>query len=310
MPTETSELVIFTSVVRHGSFAKAADEHELTPSAVSKLVSRLEEHLGVRLLQRTTRKLALTDVGQSFHARAVQILADLAEAEAEVSMASLRPRGVVRLSAPTVFGRLYVAPLLSTLLQRFPDLSIDLNLSDRFVDLVEEGVDLAIRIGTLSDSRLVARRLCANRRLLVAAPSYLELHGRPETPADLARHECLIFTGLNRPREWQLVGRDGLVSAPVNARLASNNAEALVEAALDGLGIAMGATFATHGALRSGALVRVLPEYEFEPTAMFAVFPSARQLSLKVRAVVDLLSAAFADPPHWDHQLALAPLES
>lgn len=304
MPAETFELIVFSHVVKHSNFARAATELALTPSGVSKIVSRLEQRLGARLLQRTTRKLALTEAGALFYARTMQILADLKEAEAEVSASTARPRGTVRMSAPVAFGRLHIAPLLDRMLKQFPELGIDLTLTDRFVDLVEQGVDLAVRIGALPDSGLVARRLCANRRILVASPAYLERRGMPKSVSELATHECLLFTAQSRSRDWRLIGPGGPARVVANGRLCSNNAEVLLRAAREGCGVARGSTFAAAPALLAGDLVRVLAPYEFEPTAIYIVYPSARQLSRKVRAVIDTLARSFDDPPIWDRSLA------
>jgi DNA-binding transcriptional LysR family regulator len=304
MPVETLELVVFDQVVRHSSFARAADELALTPSGVSKIVSRLESRLGARLLQRTTRRLTLSEAGVLFHARAVRILAELKEAEADVATAAARPRGTLKISAPVAFGRLYLAPLLERWLREFPDLSIDLTLTDQFVDLIEHGIDLALRIGALPDSNLVGRRLCTNRRILVASPQYLGRRGHPKSVADLKNHECLLFTALNKMKEWRLVGPNGLERTVANGRLCSNNAEVLIQAARDGHGIARGATFVVAPALLAGDLVRVLAPYEFEPTAVYAVYPSGRQLSKKVRAVTEALARALPDPPVWDRSLS------
>jgi DNA-binding transcriptional LysR family regulator len=303
MVTETLELTVFHCVVKHSSYAKAADELGLSPSGVSRIVTRLEERLGARLVQRTTRKLSLTEAGTAFHARTAQILVDLADAEAEVQMTTVQPRGNLRVSAPVVFGMMYIAPIIGELLSRHSDLSIDLSLTDRMVDLVEEGMDLAIRIGSLADSRLIARRLCTNHRILVASPEYLARRGTPMHPDDLVQHDCIFFTGFSRPREWKLLGPDGPVSVSLSGRVASSNVQLLTEAAKQGLGITVGATLSVGPALRSGELVRVLNEYEFENTAIFAVYPSARQLSTKVRALVDFLAEQFCDPPSWDRSL-------
>jgi DNA-binding transcriptional LysR family regulator len=300
---ETLELEVFHCVVKHSSYAKAAEELSLSPSGVSRIISRLEERLGARLVQRTTRKLSLTEAGVAFHARTAQVLADLAEAESEVREATLRPRGTLRVTAPVVFGQLHVAQLFEQLLNKYPELSIDLSLTDRFVDLINEGVDLAIRVGSLSDSQLVARRLCTNHRILVASPAYLERHGTPREPSDLGRHECLVFTGFARPREWRLVGPAGLVNVSLNSRVATNNPLVLTDSARRGLGITIGATLSIAPALLSGELVRVLPDYEFEASAIFALFPSARQLSTKVRAAVDFLAQNLEDPPSWDRSI-------
>ncbi|WP_250458691.1 LysR family transcriptional regulator [Microbulbifer litoralis] len=303
MPLDTSAIAVFASVVKHSNFARAAEEQGMTPSGVSRVISRLEERLGVRLLQRSTRRLSLTETGAAFHQRALQILRDLDEAEVEASAASLQPRGLLRLNAPVVFGRQHIAPLLRPLRAKYPELSVELTLSDHFVDLIEEGVDLAVRIGALSDSRLIARRLCANRRLLVASPDYLKHRGTPRAAADLDDHDCLVFTALDRPHQWRLVGPEGPVTVSAAGPLVCNNGEVLTEAAKDGLGIALGATFSVSGALRSGELVRVLPDYEFESTAIYVIYPSTRQLSRKVRAAVDFLASAFDGVPAWDTAL-------
>lgn len=303
MATETYELVVFHSVVKHASYAKAAEELSLSPSGVSRIVTRLEERLGVRLVQRTTRKLSLTEAGAAFHARTSQILLDLADAEAELQTAQLRPRGTLKVTASVVFGQLYLGPLIPELLRHFPELSIDLSLTNRFVDLVDEGIDLAIRIGSLTDSRLIARRLCNNKRVLVATPGYLKEHGVPASPMDLKDHDCVLFTAFAKPREWRLIGPEGPFTVNVSGRIATNNVEVASTAAKQGLGVTVGATLSVGKALLSGELVRVLPDYEFEPTAVFAVYPSARQLSTKVRATVDFLVERMEDPPSWDRAL-------
>ena len=307
MVTETLELTVFHCVVKHSSYAKAAEELALSPSGVSRIVSRLEERLGARLVQRTTRKLALTEAGAAFHARTAQILVDLADAEAEVQETALRPRGNLRVSAPVVFGQLFVAPLLDELLQLYPELSIELSLSDRFVDLIDEGMDLAIRIGSLSDSRLIARRLCTNHRVLVASQAYLDRRGVPSHPSELADHECVLFTSFARPREWKLHGPEGPVTVSVSGRMASNNADVVATAAKRGLGITVGATLVVGPSLKAGELVRVLSDWVFENTSVFALYPSGRQLSTKVRATVDFLAEHLKDPPSWDRQLIGVP---
>lgn len=300
---ETLELTVFHCVVKHASCAKAAEELCLSPSGVSRIISRLEERLGVRLVQRTTRKLSLTEEGSAFHMRTAQILLDLSEAEDELQHATLRPRGTLRVTASVVFGQLHVAPLLEQLLQRHPELSVDLRLTDRFVNLVDEGVDLALRVGALPDSQLVARRLCTNHRILVAAPKYLAGRAPIQHPNDLAAHDCLAFTRFARPREWRLVGPNGTDMISINGRVASNNPLVLTEAAKRGLGITIGATLSIAPALLSGELVRVLPDFEFEPSAIFALYPSARQLSSKVRSAVDFLAENLSDPPSWDRSI-------
>ena len=303
MVTETQELAVFSCVVKHASYARAAEELSLSASGVSRIITRLEERLGARLVQRTTRKLSLTEVGAAFHARAIQILADLADAEAEVQKTATQPKGTLKVTAPLMFGHLYLAPMLGELLEQFPNLSLDVSLTNRFVDLIEEGMDLAIRVGQLADSRLIARRLCTNHRVLVAAPSYLERFGTPETPEDLSHHQCVLFDGFAKPAEWRLIGPSGQATVAVAGRVATNNVETLTSAAKQGVGITVGATMSVGPALLSGELVRVLSDYEFEPTAVFAVYASARQLSTKIRATVDFLASRLSDPPIWDQQL-------
>jgi DNA-binding transcriptional LysR family regulator len=301
---EMGEMTLFATAIRLGSFARAAAEQGIAPSAVSRAVSRLEQKLGARLIQRTTRHLALTEVGRRYHARVVQLLSDVTEAEAEASAGSVAARGVVRLSLPVVFGRLHVTPLLGPLLTAHPELSVELLLADRYVDLVEENIDLAIRIGALTDSRLVVRRLCANRRILVASPDYVARRGAPSRPAELVDHHAILFSAMARPEEWALVGPEGPARVTLASRLVADNGEVATEAAVAGLGITLGATFSVAGHLAAGRLVRVLPGHAFAPSAIQAVFPSARQLSRKVRVLVDALVAAFPDPPPWDRRLA------
>jgi DNA-binding transcriptional LysR family regulator len=303
MPTETHELVAFHAVVKHSSFAKAAEELSLSPSGVSRIVTRLEERLGVRLVQRTTRSLSLTEAGAAFYVRASQILADLLDAEAEVQKATARPRGNLRITASLLFGQMYIAPVLDEILALYPELSIDLTLTNRFVDIIDEGIDLAIRIGALSDSRLIARRLCSNKRVLVASPDYLARRGVPKHPDELAQHDIVVYTGFARAREWKLIGPDGPVSVGISGRIGTNNIAVLGDTAKKGLGITVGPTMSVNEELVKGELVRVLPEYEFEQSAIFAVYPSARQLSTKVRAVVDFLAGKFVDPPTWERML-------
>ena len=304
MVTETQELIVFHAVVKHASYAKAAEELALSASGVSRIVTRIEERLGVRLVQRTTRKLSLTEAGSAFHARTAQILLDLAEAEAEIQEHQLRPRGLLKMSASVFFGQLHIAPLLDELLKRFPELSVDLTLSNRFVDLIDEGVDLAVRIGALTDSRLVARRLCTNKRILVASPDYLARRGVPTSVEGLRDHDCVIYTGFSKSREWKLIGSNGPVTVPISGRLATNNVEVLTATAKQGHGITVGATVSVAAPLLSGELVRVLPDFEFEPSAVFAVYPSSRQLSSKVRATVDFLAEKITEPPSWDRSLS------
>jgi DNA-binding transcriptional LysR family regulator len=200
------------------------------------------------------------------------------------------------MSAPVVFGRLHLPALLAELSEQYPELSINLDLTDRFVDLVDEGYDLALRIGALTDSRLIARRLCANKRVLVASKAYVVRCGTPQTIEDLQNHTCVLFTAIERPREWRLIGPDGALTVSVSGVLSSSNGEVVSELVKLGRGVGLGALFSIGEEIHAGALVRVLPQYEFEPTSVFALYPSTRQLSSKVRLMVDALSHRFSGP--------------
>jgi DNA-binding transcriptional LysR family regulator len=298
--TDIRELMVFHAVVKHESFAAAAAELRLTASGVSRVVTRLETRLGTALFERTTRRLSLTPAGTVFRNRTEHLLRELTTAELEVQQAAVEPTGTLRLGAPVPFGQAYLAPLIGALLARHSALSVELILQDGINDLVEEGIDLVVRIGLLKDSRLVARRLCSNRRILVASPAYLDMHGTPEKPEDLANHVCLPCTYMVRPNEWRLLGPNGAARVSIGGGLASNNVGVLVAAAEAGHGISMGPTQSVARALASGRLSRVLPGWEFERTAIYALYPSRRQLSAKVRATVDFLSEHFTDPPPWD----------
>jgi len=303
--TDVHDLLVFHAVVRRGSLAAAAEELRLNASGVSRLMKRLETRLGVRLFERTTRRLTLTQAGSCFHGRTQCLLADLAGAELEVQQATREPSGTLRMGAPVPFGQTYLAPLMGALLEQFPSLSVELILQDGINDLVEEGIDLVVRIGLLRDSRLVSRRLCGNRRILVASPSYLRQRGTPTQPSDLSNHVCLPCTYLAHPNEWKLFGQEGTAQVAIGGGLASNNIGVLVAAAEAGQGISVGPTQSVAPALRAGRLVQVLPGWEFERTAIYALYPSRRQLSAKVRATVDFLSEHFPDPPPWDEGLPL-----
>ncbi len=304
MVTDVRDLEVFHAVVRYESYAKAAAQLRMSSSAVSKLIQRLEERLGVQLFERTTRRLSLTKAGMVFHARTADLLQDLAEAEAMVRRATRDASGTLRIGAPVPFGQAYLAPILGQLMDRCPRLSVELILQDDISDVILEGIDVVVRVGTLRDSRLVARKLCSNRRVLVASPRYLARHGTPQQPEDLGGHVCLPCTYMLRPGEWRLAGPEGLVSVRIGGGIASNNIGVLVDAAEQGLGISMGPTQSTASALIRGSLVRVLPQYEFERTGIYALYPSRKQLPSKVRAAIDFLSESFRDPPSWDRRLA------
>jgi DNA-binding transcriptional LysR family regulator len=291
----------FVRVAESGSFSKAAERLHSSKSAVSRQVSALEAELGARLIHRTTRALTLTEAGRSYFEQAVRILADLAEANASVGQLQAAPRGRLRVSAPMSFGFLHLAPAVPDFLARHPDVELDLIMNDRFVDLVDEGFDVAVRIGTLADSSLVARKLAPMRRAVCAAPSYLARRGTPASPDELKTHECLCYSNVGMAQEWRFVRADGRPwSVEVRGRLHANNGDALRAAALRGFGLAVLPSFLVGRDFQSGALVPVLEEFLPQDSAVYAVYPHARHLSPKVRAFVDFLAERFGPDPYWD----------
>ena len=296
-------LAIFAKVVEMRSFAGAAGELALSKATVSKAVTRLERRLGARLFNRTSRQIALTDAGQKLAARAARLLSDGEAAENEALAQSAVPRGLVRLAVPMSYGIKAVAPLLPEFLAAYPEVSIDLHLGDAMVDLVGEGFDAAVRIGSLTDSSLVARRLAGIRRVLCASPDYLARHGVPQTPDDLKSHDCLSNTNITITREWRFIRPDDGAPWPVEVkgRMIANSGDLLRVAALHGHGFVHLPTFIVGEDLRAGTLVSVLEPYVAQDLTLNAVYPTARHLSPKVRAFVDFLAERFGgDKPYWD----------
>ena len=293
-------IAVFTRVAETGSFSTAARDLGLSKSAVSKRVAALEDRLGARLINRTTRRLSLTEVGVAFYERAVRILTELEEAEQAVSRLHGEPRGTLRINMPMSFGIGHVAPALADFMARYPELRVAMELTDRRVDLIEEGVDLAIRIAELPDSSFIARRLAPARRAVCASPEYWLRHGRPRHPAELADHTCLIYTYLSAQREWRFKGPKGPVSVRVSGCLEANNGDALRDAAVAGLGVYLAPTFIVGDDLRTGRLEEVLAEYEDSRLSVYAVYPHRQHLSAKVRAFVDFLVERFGPEPYWD----------
>jgi DNA-binding transcriptional LysR family regulator len=292
-----SGFTLFAAVVEAGSFTAAAAGLGMTKSAVSKAVSRLEARLGARLLNRTTRRLRLTEAGRSFHERCVRILAEAEEAEQAVSDLQLAPRGTLRINAPVIFGMQYLAALLPDFMVRYPDLAVEVSLNDRYVDLVEEGYDVAVRIGRLADSSLVARRLCESRHVVCAAPGYWERRGRPGRPADLAAHDCLLYSYLSTGDQWRFEGPDGPVSVRVSGPLSSNNGDVLRVAALAGRGVVLLPLFSCGRDLAAGRLEAALAEFVCPAGGLHAVYPPDRRPPAKVRAFVDFLVARLGRAP-------------
>jgi DNA-binding transcriptional LysR family regulator len=295
-------LKAFVAVVNAGSFAAAAGKLGLSRAMTTKHIQTLEEQLGARLLNRTTRRLALTEAGRAFHGRAERILADLEEAEAAVGDAHSSPKGLLRVAAPMSFGVMHLGSAIADFMCECPDMAVELILNDRTIDLIDEGVDVAVRIGRLADSSLIAKRIAPARMAVCASPSYLQAHGAPKTPEDLARHACLEYTLASRGQDWVFVGPCGETKAVrVAGPLKANNGEVLMQAALAGRGITHVPTFMAGPHLAAGRLVTVLaPDWQPEEIGISAVYPPTRHLSAKVRRFVDFLALRFADPP-WDN---------
>jgi DNA-binding transcriptional LysR family regulator len=290
----------FVHVAEAKSFTAAAERIGLSRSAVGKSVLRLEDRLGVRLLQRTTRRVSLTSEGAVFHERCIRILADLDEAEMSMLSHSQAPRGQLRLELPVSFGRLHVLPIVSQFMSKWPEISVNVSFNDRYVDLIDEGIDLAIRLGGSDDSRLMTRLLAPHRLVTCASPAYLASRGTPQDVEQLADHSCLAFIHGGRPIEWRF-NIDGQVrSVAIKGRFSATNAEALRDATLAGYGIARLATFLISDDLRAGRLLRVLDDVSADGPSVRAVYPSSRHLSPKVRSFIDELLSAWRPEPPWD----------
>jgi len=291
---------VFAQVVEAGSFAKAAERLSLSTSATSRHVAELEAHLQTRLLNRTTRRVSLTESGRAFYERTVQLLADLAEAEQEASSAAVVPRGTIRLTTSVNFGVRHVAPAISAFLAEHRQVRFDVSLSDRIVDLVEEGFDLAIRIGAPAADNLVARKLGETRLVPCASPGYLAEHGAPKTPEDLATHSCLTYEYVSPRHVWRFLDRAGVERAVrVSGRLHSNNGDLLAEAAASGAGIVFEPAFIVGPEVRAGRLVPLLQDFVPPPVPIYALYPSRKHLSAKVRRFVEFLSERFSQAQDW-----------
>ena len=298
---DLNDIAVFVAVVDAGSFTRAAERLNLSRPVVSKYVSRLEDQLGVRLLNRTTRRLSLTEAGRIFHARSRRGLDDIADARAEISRLQEHPRGVLRINVPMSFGILHIAPLLPAFMQQYPDISVEMDLNDRKLDVIDEGFDVSVRIGELPDSSLIARRLAPCRHVIVAAPAYLEARGMPRKPEELRDHDILSYSLQQSAQNWHFLDPAGRsIQVPADSRLQVNNSLALREALLGGLGIARTPTFLVGEDLRQGRLTRLLGDHQSLEVSVFVVYPQRRHLSPKVRAFIEFLAEKIQDPPYWD----------
>lgn len=296
-----TQMTIFVRAVEEGGFSAAARALGLTPSAVSKHISRLEDRLGMRLLNRTTRHINLTEEGQALYDRYARIVAEIEEAEEWAKASRGSVRGTIRAAATVAFAKYQVLPLVPEFLARYPELRLHLEVTDRSVDLVEEGVDVAIRFTEqLSDPSLVARRLAVNRRIVCAAPPYIEARGEPQKPEDLLKHNCLTLYTVSTFNEWEFEGPEGKRVLHVSGSFETNSADALYHAALAGLGIARLSTYLVGPDLKAGRLVMLLPQYTHEKASILAVYPHRRHVSPKVRAFVDFLLEKFTPVPPWE----------
>lgn len=292
---------VFAQVVETGSFAGAAERLNLSTSAASRHVADLEAHLHARLLNRTTRRVSLTETGRAYYERCVQLLGELEEAEQEAARAAVVPRGTIKLTTSAVFGTRHVAPAIAAFLAEHPEVRFDVSLSERVVDLVEEGFDLAIRIGTAGGQNLVARKLGETRLVPCAAPAYLAARGAPRVPEDLAGHNCFTYEYVTQRGVWRFRDPSGKVRlVRVSGNLHSNSGDFVAEAAVRGAGIAFEPAFIVGPEVRAGRLVPLLQEFTPEPLPIYAVYPSRKHLSAKVRLFVDFLVAAYAGTRDWD----------
>jgi DNA-binding transcriptional LysR family regulator len=296
-----TSMSVFVKVVARRSFAVAARELRLSRAGVSKHVLALEQSLGVRLLNRNTRRLSLTEVGTVVHERYARILEEIDEVEASAGALQMTPRGVLRVASSVSFGIAHLAAAIADYLAKYREVSIDLVLNDRTIDLIEEGFDVAVRVGHLADSSLIARRLAPIRLVLCTSPEYLARYGAPTHPSDLQHHDCVVYIFREGHGEWRFVGPDGAEeTVHISGRLRANNGNLLRVAVLKGQGIGLAPTFLVGEDLAAGRLLRLLPDYAPVEEDLAAVYPHRRQLSAKVRSFVDFLAERFAREPEWD----------
>jgi DNA-binding transcriptional LysR family regulator len=294
------QIYAFVMVVEQMSFTKAADKLDMAKSSLSRRVSELEQRLGVQLLHRTTRKLSLTDQGQQFYQRSVQILAELEDAEELISNEQVGLKGRIRMAAPLSFSNQHLSSVVAEFKLLYPNIDLNIDLNDRQIDLVEEGFDLAVRAGNLQDSNLLVRKLGIVRMATCASPEYLKRYGIPEHPSQLPDHQGLYYTNVPANLGWRYLIDARLQSFMPKNNLSANNGDFLVRAAVNGLGLVNSPTFISYRLLQSGDLVRVLADFPSPETGLYAVFPPGRLMPARVRVLVDFLQNRFGDHPYWD----------
>jgi len=290
----------FATVVAEGAFTRAAERLDMSPQLASKYIGRLEARLGVRLLNRSTRRLSLTEAGRAYYDRVRQVLADIEDMENAVSDLSVRARGTLRINAPMSFGQLHLARAVAEYQSEQPEVEVDLTLNDRVVDIISEGFDLAVRIGRLAESALVARRLAPVRLVVCGAPAYFERRGVPRAPGDLSEHECLRYAYAADSDRWSFEHEGAACTVRVKGGFSANNGDALRAAALAGRGIILQPTFIVGEDIRAGRLRTILDEYRVAALGVHAVYSHRQYLSAKVRTFVDFLADYFGSPPYWD----------
>ncbi|MCK5649406.1 MAG: LysR family transcriptional regulator [Gammaproteobacteria bacterium] len=295
-----NSMSLFVEVAKSNSFTATADKIGISRAQVSKSVMQLEKHLGARLLNRTTRRISLTETGRIYYERCNAILQDIEEIEGIASEQTSTPHGTLTLNVPTSFGILHLNEAISVYIKHYPQVQISLSLADRFVDVVAEGFDLVIRIAELEDSSLIARKIAPCQLVLCASPDYIKKNGEPGVPQDLAIHNCLTYSNNLKPDIWELQGVDGKESIKVSGSISADNGDILKTAAVSGLGITLLPTFIVGSEFCSGQLQQVLPDYYSSEISIYAIFPSRRYLSAKVRTFVDFLSDYFGETPYWD----------
>lgn len=294
------QISTFAAVATKGSLSAAAREEGVAPAVISRRLDALEERLGVKLLLRTTRTLSLTYEGSAFLEDCQRILNDLSNAEASVSLGGIKASGHLRISAPGGFGREHVAPLVHDFVREHPEVTVSLDLSDRVVDLLNENIDCAVRIGVLPDSSLVGVKLADNQRLVVATPTYLERHGTPKHPQDLTRHNCLNLISSGAPGGWVFSLEDGATPIRVSGNLACNDGSSILDWVLNDAGLAWRSRWEVQQHLQTGKLVTVLDEFVAPPNAIYAVFPQRKHLPLRVRLWIDFLKHRYSSSAYWN----------
>jgi DNA-binding transcriptional LysR family regulator len=293
---------MFVRIVETGNFSAVARQLGTTQPTISKQLTALEKQLRTRLLNRSTRSLSLTEAGATYYERCRRIIDEVREAEGALGQLQSALTGTLHVNGSIALGQIFLAPLVLRFQRQYQELAIELSLSDRYIDLVEEGVDVAVRIGRLADSNLVARRLGSTRRVLVATPAYLAAHGTPERPEDLAQHSCLLYAYLSSGNEWTFKGPEGEIRVRVRGNFKANNGEAIRQALLANVGVAMSPDWLIHDKLASGEVVALLPEFALPPLEINAVYPSGRHVSTKVRTFIEFLQNEFKAIPAFATQ--------